>query len=129
MGRGGHLPRIRLLQHFAIEQDRELQARLAAKDDAIFHMRLWCNKYFKAVQAVTSKYEQFTKELEALANANVLLRKNNENLSAKLFRLKKGLGSHTETVPWLTRKKYLSPKQKQKRLKFLLKRERGTRSK
>ena len=87
-------------------------------------MRLCCNKYFEAVKAVTSKYETFANKLEAVANENKRLRTKNKDLSAKLFCLQKGLGSHTKAY-----KKHLSPKQKQQRLKFLFKRERSTRSK
>ena len=124
MGRGGHLPALRPLQYFAIEPDRELHGRLVVKDDAIFHMRLWCNKYFEAVQHLTSKFERFAKEITQLSTENVLLRTKNENLSAKLYLLQESLGLHTPRRA----KKYLSAKQKKKRLQFLLKRERGTRS-
>jgi len=133
MGRGGHLPALRPLQYFAIEPDRELQQRLTLKDDAIFHMRLWCKKYFEAVENLVSKFEMFAKEITQLSTENVHLRTRNEKLSAKLFllrtkrlqmnELRSHLGLHTKAP-----KQYLSSKQKQKRLKFLLERQRGTRS-
>ena len=120
MGRGGHLPALRPLHYFAIEADRELQQRLAVKDDAIFHMRLWCQKYFAAVQRLTSKYERFAKEITQLTAENVHLRTRIEMLPHEL---RSHLALHTKKP-----KQYLSPSAKKKRLRFLLKRQRSTRS-
>ena len=72
-------------------------------------MRLWCNKYFEAVQNLVSKYERFGKKMKRLQNENVYLRTRNEKLS-------------TTKAP----KKYLSQRAKKKRLIFLLERQRRT---
>ena len=114
MGRGGHLPKLRPLQYFALELDRELQQRLVIKDDAISRLKVLYAGLYQTFESLLSKCERVNtnaslvkKEYERIIIKNIGLRVKIGELEDKLR------DSHT------TPKKYLSPSAKKTRLLFL----------
>ena len=134
MGRGGHLPKLRPLQDFAVELDRELQQRLIIQDDAISRYRVSNTNMYESFQGLLAKCQRVSSNASYVRAANhevsiknARLRIKNEALKAKLNDIAtQCLHVRIHLLNTLKKlrcpkapRKFLSPTVKKKRLLFL----------